>query len=166
MKIGTLLPSATEIVCVLGLEKSLVGVSHECDFPASVQRLPKLTSSSIGGHKSSGDIHRSVEALLQNSLSVYDLDLELLRSLSVVYLMCLDVEHLRLTSTTDLSTLVGVIQASILVVRCSASVTAVSASLPKRLLVTTILLMEFWRTSVAPVLVVVTPSKSIRSSNT
>ena len=78
MKIGALLPSATEIVCSLGLEKNLVGVSHECDFPASVKRLPKLTSSRIGEHRSSEDIYRSVESLLKNSLSVYDLDLELL----------------------------------------------------------------------------------------
>ncbi len=90
MKIGTLLPSATEIVCALGLEKSLVGISHECDFPASVQRLPKLTSSSIGGHKSSGDIHRSVESLLQNALSVYDLDLEALRFLRPDFLITQD----------------------------------------------------------------------------
>ena len=90
MKIGTLLPSATEIVCALGLEKSLVGISHECDFPASVQRLPKLTSSSIGSHKSSGDIHRSVESLLQNALSVYDLDLEALRSLRPDFLITQD----------------------------------------------------------------------------
>ena len=90
MKIGTLLPSATEIACVLGLEKSLVGVSHECDFPASIQSLPKLTSSSIGSHKSSKDIHLSVEALLKDSLSVYDLDLELLRSLKPDYLITQD----------------------------------------------------------------------------
>lgn len=81
MKIAALLPSATEIVCALGLEKNLVGISHECDFPFSVQRLPKLTSSSIGQSRKSADIHRSVEDLLKNALSIYDLDLEALRSL-------------------------------------------------------------------------------------
>ena len=90
MKIAALLPSATEIVCSLGLEKSLVGVSHECDYPASVKSLPKLTSSSIGEHRSSGDIHRSVESLLKNSLSVYNLDLDLLRSLKPDYLITQD----------------------------------------------------------------------------
>ena len=47
MKLVTLLPSATEIIAKLGLEKNLVGVSHECDFPQTVQSLPKLTSSSV-----------------------------------------------------------------------------------------------------------------------
>ncbi len=90
MKIGTLLPSATEIVCMLGLDKNLVGISHECDFPASITHLPKLTSSSIGKHRNSEDIHRSVEDLLKNSLSVYDLNLELLGSLKPDYLITQD----------------------------------------------------------------------------
>ena len=90
MRIGTLLPSATEIVCALGLEKNIVGISHECDFPSSVSNLPYLTSSSIGKHKSSENIHQSVETLLKNSLSVYDLDLELLKSLKPNYLITQD----------------------------------------------------------------------------
>lgn len=90
MKIGTLLPSATEIVCVLGLEKNLVGISHECDFPTSVADLPRLTSSGIGKHKNSENIHQSVETLLKNSLSVYDLDLELLKILKPDYLVTQD----------------------------------------------------------------------------
>jgi iron complex transport system substrate-binding protein len=84
------LPSATEIVCALGLEKNLVGISHECDFPSSISNLPHLTSSSIGKHKSSEDIHQSIEVLLKNSLSVYDLDLELLKFLKPNYLITQD----------------------------------------------------------------------------
>ena len=33
MRIVSLLPSATETLFALGLEKEVVGVSHECDFP-------------------------------------------------------------------------------------------------------------------------------------
>ncbi|MEO6589497.1 MAG: cobalamin-binding protein, partial [Pyrinomonadaceae bacterium] len=47
MKIISLLPSATEIICALGLRKNLVGVTHECDFPAGVENLPHLTASRI-----------------------------------------------------------------------------------------------------------------------
>ena len=40
MRIVSLLPSATEIICQLGLESELVGVTHECDWPAAVWALP------------------------------------------------------------------------------------------------------------------------------
>ena len=89
-KIGTLLPSATEIVCILGLEKNLVGISHECDFPVSVSGLPNLTSSSVGKHTNSAAIHQSVESLFKSSLSVYDLGLDLLKTLKPDYLITQD----------------------------------------------------------------------------
>ena len=37
MRIVSLIPSGTEILCALGLEDCLVGISHECDFPEQVQ---------------------------------------------------------------------------------------------------------------------------------
>lgn len=43
-RVVSLIPSATEIVCLLGLEGQLVGRSHECDYPPSVQRLPICTA--------------------------------------------------------------------------------------------------------------------------
>lgn len=90
MRIVTLLPSATEIVCRLELAKNLVGISHECDFPISIKTLPKVTSSSIGKNMNSKDIHNSVEELLKNSISVYGLDLKLLESLKPDYLITQD----------------------------------------------------------------------------
>ena len=36
-RVASLLPSAIEIVCAVGAEAELVGVSHECDFPESVR---------------------------------------------------------------------------------------------------------------------------------
>ncbi len=48
MRIASLLPSATEIVCALGLADCLVGVSHECGYPPDVVRdLLRLTRSAI-----------------------------------------------------------------------------------------------------------------------
>ena len=47
MRIVSLLPSATEIVCEIGLGHQLVGVTHECDYPASVLNLPKVTKTLI-----------------------------------------------------------------------------------------------------------------------
>jgi len=81
MKIVSLLPSATEIICSLGLSSQLVGISHECDHPDNITHLPRLTSSSINPQGKSREIHDSVENLIQNTLSVYDLNLDLLRNL-------------------------------------------------------------------------------------
>ena len=61
MKIVSLLPSATEIVCALGLEDQLVGITHECDFPASIADRPALTASRISHESmSSKDIDHAV----------------------------------------------------------------------------------------------------------
>ncbi len=60
MRIVSLLPSATEIICALGLEDQLVGVTHECDFPESVRRLPKVTRTLIPTEAASGEIDRLV----------------------------------------------------------------------------------------------------------
>ena len=90
MKLVCLLPSATEIVSRLGLEKNLVGVSHECDFPDSVESLPKLTSSSIDTDMSSRNIHHSVMDVMKNAVSVYDLNVELLKSLNPDFIITQD----------------------------------------------------------------------------
>src|SRR6185295_13408848 len=47
MRIVSLLPSATEIVYALGLGDSLVGVTHECDFPADAKSKPVLVESML-----------------------------------------------------------------------------------------------------------------------
>jgi len=90
MKVVSLLPSATEIISRLGLEKNLVGVSHECDFPESVALLPKLTSSSINTELSSSNIHKSVMEVMKRAVSVYDLNLELLTSLKPDFIITQD----------------------------------------------------------------------------
>jgi iron complex transport system substrate-binding protein len=79
--IVTLLPSATEIVCALGQEARLVGRSHECDFPSSVQALPALTAPAFEPGGSSAEIDRDVKSLLSRALSVYRVDAEKLAAL-------------------------------------------------------------------------------------
>ena len=81
MRIASLLPSATEIVAALGLADSLVGRSHECDYPAGVESLPVLTAPKLDSSRASGQIDRDVRAILADGLSVYDVDAELLRRL-------------------------------------------------------------------------------------
>ena len=62
MRIVSLLPSATEIVCALGLGDALVGRSHECDFPPGVERLPALCAPKVPIHGTSAEIDREVRA--------------------------------------------------------------------------------------------------------
>lgn len=81
MRIVSLLPSATEMICALGLEDQLVGVTHECDYPASVLRLPKVTHTLIPTESSSGEIDRLVREQLQTTRALYRLNLPLLKEL-------------------------------------------------------------------------------------
>jgi iron complex transport system substrate-binding protein len=81
-RIVSLLPSATEIVCALGLEEQLVGVTHECDFPPSVVGKPVLTSSRIShAEMSSAEIDHAVRSQLDGHGSIYSLDERLLAEL-------------------------------------------------------------------------------------
>jgi iron complex transport system substrate-binding protein len=86
-RIVSLLPSATEILCALGLESALVGRSHECDYPSTVRRLPVCTESKIGNGGATRAIHASISEILQNDISVYRVDAELLRQLSPTHII-------------------------------------------------------------------------------
>ncbi|MGH7905062.1 MAG: cobalamin-binding protein [Candidatus Binataceae bacterium] len=80
-RIVSLLPSATEIVCALGLESELVGRSHECDYPPSVANLPALTSPKFNPDGSSPEIDRQVRSIVSQALSVYRVDVDRLKEL-------------------------------------------------------------------------------------
>lgn len=81
MRIVSLLPSATEIICSLGLVDSLVGVSHECDFPAQVADLPKVTTSLIPEAASSREIDAMVREKLKTTKALYSLNQSVLEKL-------------------------------------------------------------------------------------
>ena len=82
MKIVSLIPSATEIVCSLGLFDKLIGVSHECDNPKEISGLPRLTRSNVKLNQSSLDIDTEIKKILSLGLSVYEVDADLLRNLN------------------------------------------------------------------------------------
>ncbi|WP_153556984.1 cobalamin-binding protein [Roseimaritima sediminicola] len=82
MRIVSLLPSATEIVCALGLRSQLVGVTHECDFPAGIESLPAVTRSWIPPAATSREIDALVRERLKSESALYSLDMPTLQRLS------------------------------------------------------------------------------------
>ena len=82
MKIVTLIPSATEIVAFLGQKKSIIGRSHECDFPEDLSKIIKLTKPKINVEGASGEIHKQIEVILEKSLSVYKVHVNELKNLN------------------------------------------------------------------------------------
>ncbi len=74
--IVSLIASATEIVCALGLRDRLVGVSHECDFPEDVKGLPVLSAPKMDPELPGGEIDRQVREIVAGGLSVYDIRTE------------------------------------------------------------------------------------------
>lgn len=80
-KIVTLIPSATEIVAFLGQKDFIVGRSHECDYPSDLNQIIQLTSPKINVDGTSGDIHQQITKILENSLSVYKVDVGQLKIL-------------------------------------------------------------------------------------
>lgn len=81
MKIISLIPSATEIVCALGFQDQLVGRSHECDYPKGVEKLPACCQPKFSTKGTSAEIHSRVQELVSKSLSVYRVDTEKLKVL-------------------------------------------------------------------------------------
>jgi iron complex transport system substrate-binding protein len=82
MRIVSLLPSATEIVCDLGLGDLLVGRSAECDWPPSVSALPVVTAARVDTQQlDSAGIDEAVRAALLEGFSLYAVDERLLEEL-------------------------------------------------------------------------------------
>lgn len=81
VRIASLFPAATEIVDALGAGSELVAVSHECDHPAYVEELPRVTGSRLPVRRSSCEIDASVREVMAEAGSLYELDQEALRRL-------------------------------------------------------------------------------------
>lgn len=81
MRIVSLLPAATEWICAFGGEALLVGRSHACDYPASIQHLPVVTQVTGLDAVDAAALDAQVRTRVQQGLSLYDVDLEMLRTL-------------------------------------------------------------------------------------
>jgi iron complex transport system substrate-binding protein len=74
MRIASLVPSATEALFALGLGNQVVAVTHECDYPAEVEALPRLTRSVIPAGLEPGEIDARVREITRRGDALYELD--------------------------------------------------------------------------------------------
>ncbi len=80
MRIVSLVPSASEIICQLGSEDFLVAVSHECNYPVSLNRLPIVTSSNVSSSLPQKEIDNLVRDKVNNNLPLYQIDNEVINN--------------------------------------------------------------------------------------
>jgi iron complex transport system substrate-binding protein len=82
LRVVSLLPAATEIICALGCESRLIGRSHECDAPPSVQRLPVCTGPKIRLDGDGAAVHMRLQHYIEEGLSIYRVDADRLKTLA------------------------------------------------------------------------------------
>ena len=81
-RIVSFLPSATEMVCALGLGDLLVGITHECDYPAEVRGRSIVVRNVLPLESmSERETDVAVTARLRAGESLYQIDEKLLQEL-------------------------------------------------------------------------------------
>jgi iron complex transport system substrate-binding protein len=82
-RIVSFLPSATEMICALGLVDRLAGVTHECDHPPEVSDKPIVVRSVLPTDRMSQcEIDAAVTERLRKGLSLYQVDERLLQAIA------------------------------------------------------------------------------------
>lgn len=104
MRIVSLLPSATEILFVLGFDREIVGVSHECDFPPSARTKRVVIHSRIPHNAPPAEIDRLVRDYVAHGESLYAVDAQALEELAPDLIVTQDLCHVCAASPDDLAT--------------------------------------------------------------
>ena len=102
MRICSLLPSATEILFALGCGDRVVGVTHECDFPAAAREKAVLIRARVDSAAAPGEIDRQVRELVDAGQSLYGVDVELMERLAPDLIVTQDLCHVCAASPEDL----------------------------------------------------------------
>jgi iron complex transport system substrate-binding protein len=104
MRIVSLLPSATEILFALGLEREVVGVSHECDFPPQARSKPVVIHSRLPHGAAPAEIDRLVREYVARGESLYAVDAQKMEELQPDLIITQDLCHVCAASPDDLAT--------------------------------------------------------------
>lgn len=101
MRVASLLPAATEIVCALGARDELVGRSHECDWPADVATVPALTRDRLHAPARFGAIDAAVRALVREAAAIYEVDDDALAAAAPDVVITQDLCHVCAVARAD-----------------------------------------------------------------
>lgn len=82
MRIISLLPAASEILCDLGVIDNINAVSHECNYPELLKEKLQVTSSNIPNNIEQKLINDLVSEAIKNKLPLYNIDTETINSIS------------------------------------------------------------------------------------
>jgi iron complex transport system substrate-binding protein len=104
MRIVSLLPSATEVLFALGLDREVVGVSHECDYPVQARSKRVVIDSSVPKNASPFEIDSFVRHRVHTGQSLYVVDAEALEELAPDLIITQDLCHVCAASPDDLAT--------------------------------------------------------------
>ncbi len=104
MRICSLLPSATEILYALGLDDSVMGVTHECDFPPAASKKPALIQPRLDPTAPAAVINQRVSEIIQRGESIYSVRDDLLREIEPDLIITQDLCHVCAASPDDLAT--------------------------------------------------------------
>jgi len=106
MRIVSLLPSATEILFELGLGDEVIGVSHECDFPAEARERRVVIHSRLPHGLSALEVDTLVREFMARGESLYSVDAEILRELDPDLVVTQDLCHVCSASPEDLAAVI------------------------------------------------------------
>ena len=103
MRIISLLPGATEILFAIGAGDSVVGVTHECDFPPAAKQKPVLIRPRVDPAAAPAEVDRQVRQLSERGESIYAVDADLLLRLAPDLIVTQDLCHVCAASPEDLA---------------------------------------------------------------
>jgi iron complex transport system substrate-binding protein len=107
-QIVSFLPSATEMICALGLVDRLVGVTHECDYPPEVRNKPIVVRSALPTDRmSQSEIDTAVTERLRQGLSLYEVDERLLQGIAPDLIVTQDLCQVCAPSGNEVSQVLG-----------------------------------------------------------
>jgi iron complex transport system substrate-binding protein len=110
-RIISFLPAATEMVYALGFGDQLLGVTHECDFPAEAKLKPVVVRPSMDLEKMTlREIDAAVAERIGSGGSLYQVDEDLIRELEPDLILTQNLCQVCATSGNDLTSLLKLLQ--------------------------------------------------------